>query len=295
MRYLWALAAIIALMTSCSRHRPLVVMLPGGADETYWRLAHVGAIQAALAADADIAIGAAGDRRVAGYVVGPGTAVPRDLPAVGLRTNGRLPGVRSEVSSDYRTGGADAAVWAVEIVGGEGEVAVISPDAAETEARQRIRGFVERLKTAAPAMRVVAIESAGSEREKARAAMAALVERFPALRVVYADSETVAIGAVEELKARANTRVRTIAFARSATLIHDLETRVIDGLLVEDAVGAGRAAVEAVLRLHRGERVPPVIQLPVRLVHRFDLEKPEIIDLLRPDVEGWHNKLKLRL
>lgn len=295
MRRLFCLLAVVCLTGSCVRERrPLIQMAPGRGDPAYWRLAHVGGIQAALELDVDIELAEKPTRRPAGYVIGPGVSVPADSPAVALSAPSVAQAVRADVAPDHREGGVRAARWAGEMMVGEGQVAIIAADATESGARARIEGFTEVLRADYQKMPVVRTVSVGSSQAAASAATLKLVQQYPNVRVLYADTEAVALGAVEALKSRANTKVRTIAFARSMSLFADLQNRIIDGLLVEDIVGEGREAVRAVVGIRRGESLPRRILVPLQLVRRVDAQQPDIIEMLHPDFQGWASRLRLR-
>jgi ABC-type sugar transport system substrate-binding protein len=293
-----ALVGLLWVLTSCGRQsRPLVLMFPGESDAAYWKVAHVGGIKAALDLDADVALAPDGaGRRAAGFVIGRGARVPGDSFAVALQTPAEGTGARTEVVADYYGGGEMAARFAADLVGSEGEVALLATDANDPATQARFKGITDTFTQTflLRKMRVVRTDSVGGDPVKVKTAVLQMIQSTPGLRIIYADSEFVALGVIEALKARANTKVRTIAFAKSDAVIQEMRMRIIDGLLVEDAVGAGYLAVAAVVRSRRGENVEAQISVPMQLITRFDMERQTMIDLLRPDFEGWAGRLKLR-
>ena len=93
--------------------------------------------------------------------------------------------------------------------------------------------------------------------------------------------------AVMALKARGNSRVRTVAFDANDQLIADLQHRDIDALVVQNPFLMGYESVKAIGMKLKGQTPPAQVDSGVRLISRFDLEKPEVVELLRPDVQRW--------
>jgi ribose transport system substrate-binding protein len=126
-----------------------------------------------------------------------------------------------------------------------------------------------------------------ADRAKALAATENILAAHPDLRGLFADNESSSAGAVMALKSRANTRVRVVAFDSNDQLVADLQDRIIDALVIQDPFRMGYESVKAIGMKIKSEEPQKVVDSGVYLVTRFDIEKPEIIRLLHPDVKTW--------
>jgi ribose transport system substrate-binding protein len=106
----------------------------------------------------------------------------------------------------------------------------------------------------------------------------------PNLRGLFADNESSSAGAVLALKNRGNAQVRMVAFDSNDQLVADLQDRHIDALVIQRPFVMGYESVKAIGRKLQGQSVTSRIDLSAVLVARADLEKPDVIQLLHPDL-----------
>jgi ribose transport system substrate-binding protein len=126
-----------------------------------------------------------------------------------------------------------------------------------------------------------------ADRAKARAATENIMSAHPNLRGLFADNESSSAGAALAIKARGDAKVRMVAFDSNDQLVSDLQDRYIDGLVIQKPFQMGYASVKAIGRKLRGDPVVSRVDLPAVLVRRGDLEKPDVIQLLHPDIATW--------
>jgi ribose transport system substrate-binding protein len=95
------------------------------------------------------------------------------------------------------------------------------------------------------------------------------------------------MGAVMALSSRGESKIRMVAFDASQKLIEDLRHRTIDALLVQNPFKMGYESVKAIGMKLNGQTPEAHIDSGITLVTRPDLEKPDIIPLLFPDIEKF--------
>ncbi len=78
-----------------------------------------------------------------------------------------------------------------------------------------------------------------------------------------------------------------MGFDSSPTLIDDLKAGVIDALVVQDPFNIGFVGVRTIVQKLRGETPPKKIDLPARLITAADLDKPDVQQLLHPDLDKY--------
>ena len=158
------------------------------------------------------------------------------------------------VATDNREGGRMAARFLGELLMGEGKVAIIGFMPGSASTMEREEGFEQELKAKFPKMEVVQLAFGMADRAKARAVTENILTAHPDLRGLFADNESSSVGAVMALKARANSRVRTVVFDANDQLIADLQDRQIDAMVVQYPFVMGYESVKAIGMKLRGEK-----------------------------------------
>jgi ribose transport system substrate-binding protein len=305
----------LALLSGCSRQeapRKVVGVVPKGANHIFWQTVHAGAIKAAreyklevewnaptLEIDASRQIAIVDsmiNRRLAGIALAPvdrrglvsvvDRAHEADIPVAifdsDIDTDKRV----IYVATNNREGGRIAARELADLLDEQGKVAVIGFMPGSASTMEREEGFQEELKNF-PKMQMVQLAFGMADRAKARAATENILTAHPDLAGLFADNESSSVGAMMALKARGTTRVRTVIFDSNEQLVRDLHARLIDALIVQDPFRMGYESVKAIGMKLRGETPPPYIDSGVTKVTRADLEKPDIVQLLNPDINTW--------
>jgi ribose transport system substrate-binding protein len=310
MRYV-SLIAAVALLAGCGREQKKVVgVVPKGANHVFWQTVHAGALHAGkeygfevewnaptleIDSSRQIAIvESMVNRRLAGIALAPvdrkalvtiverahAAGIPVAIFDSDIDTEQRI----TYVATDNREGGRMAARKLAEILVEEGEVAIISFMPGSAATMEREEGFREEIKRKYPRMKIVQTAYGMADRAKARAATENILAAHPDLRGLFADNESSSAGAVLALKNRSNTQVRMVAFDSNDQLVADLKERAIDALVIQRPFVMGYESVKAIGRKLQGRPVVSRVDLSAVLVTRADLGKPEVIELLNPDL-----------
>lgn len=316
MRYL-ALAAVVLCVLGCrSDERKVIGVVPKGANHIFWQTVHAGALKAAsefglevewnaptleIDASRQIAIvESMVNKRVAGIALAPvdrkalvavvERAAAAEIPVAifdsEIDTDKRL----TYVATDNREGGRMAARKMGELTMGEGAVAIISFMPGSAATMEREEGFREELRNRFPNMKVVQTAYGMADRAKSRAAAENIMQAHPNLRGLFADNESSSAGTVLALKARGDAKVRMVGFDSNNQLVSDLQNRYIDALVIQRPFKMGYEVARALGMKLQGQRVLSRQDLPAVLITHADLEKPDVIELLHPDIRTWLEK-----
>ena len=179
-----------------------------------------------------------------------------------------------------------AARQLAELISEEGKVALIGFMPGSASTMEREQGFEEEIKKH-PKIQLVASVFGEASQAKAMRDTENIITHYPDLAGLFADNESSSLGAVRALKSRADAKVRMVAFDASESLIDDLRHRNIDALLVQDPFKMGYEATKAVAMKLTGQTPSPHIDSGITLVTRGDLEKPDVVNLLFPDIKRY--------
>lgn len=293
--------------------KPIIGVVPKGANHIFWQTVHAGANKAAMEYELEVEwnaptleidtsrqiaiIDAMINRRVAGIALAPvdrkslvnvvERAAAQEIPVAifdsDIDTTKRI----TYVATDNRKGGQLAAQELGRLLFGEGKIAVIGFMPGSASTMEREDGFQEEIRKSFPKIKIVQTAFGMADRAKALAATENILNAHPDLVGLFADNESSSAGAMMALKARNTTQVRVVAFDSNAQLVDDLRNRRLDALVLQDPFKMGYESVKAIGMKLRGESPVPLVDSGVYLITRLDIEKPDIVALLRPDLSRW--------
>ncbi len=310
------LLAVVACLTGCSgksSSKPLVGVVPKGANHIFWQTVHAGAVKAgrefgldiewnapALEIDASRQIGIVDsmvNRKLAGIVLAPvdskalvapvERAMKAGIPVSIFDSDLDTPQRVTYVATNNREGGRMAARQLAELIENKGKIAVIGFMPGSASTMEREQGFEEEMKAKFPDIKIIQTIYAKASQAAAMAGTENILTAHPDLAGLFADNESSTAGAVQALKSRGETKVRMVGFDSSDQLIADLRHRHLDALIIQDPFKMGYESTKAIAMKLKGETPPAMIDSGAMLITRGDLEKPDIIPLLYPDIQRY--------
>jgi len=307
------LLALLAASGCRPKQRLVVGVVPKGTNHIFWQTVHAGALKAAQEFGFDIEWNAPAlevdasrqieilesmvNRRLAGIVVAPvdrqaligvieragRQGVPVSVFDSEVDTDKRI----SYVATDNTEAGRMAARRLGHILGGKGKAGIIGFMPGSASTMQREEGFQDEMKKRFPAIQIAGLQFAMANRARAMAVTENLLTAHPDLVGLYADNESSTSGAVQALKSRNARRVKLVAMDASEALIEDLRAGWIDALVVQNPFKMGYESTRAIGLYLRGQQPPKHIDSGATLVLASDLARPEIRELLFPDIQRW--------
>lgn len=150
----------------------------------------------------------------------------------------------SHVTGDNEDGGRQAAIAMAELVGGEGQVFVISGAPTITTDTQRVEGFVNEIEANHPDIEIVGIEYAYSQPSEATTKINAALLNYPDLAGVFAVEGNSGVGAVAALRnADAIGDVALIGYDAYSNQVAELEEGLYSALIAQDPAEEARIAI----------------------------------------------------
>lgn len=175
-----------------------------------------------------------------------------------------------------------------ELLGGKGKVAVIMHAPGSLSTMEREKGFRDVIAADFPRIKIVAEQFGMSDRARARAAAENILAAQPDLDGFFASTEPSSAGIALALKAREmGGKVKFVAFDSSDSMLDDLRGGTIHAIVVQDPFKLGFEAVHSIQVKLTGGTPQKKVDLPARVITKEDLEKPEIKELLHPDVKKY--------
>ncbi len=302
-------------LAGCNRDRKKVIaVIPKATSHLFWQSVQAGALAAGKEFDVEVVWNgpaseteysrqiqimdsmiarhvdgiavAASERKALGQVLDRAAAA--NIPVTVFDSGVESTNYLTFVATDNYEAGVMGAQTLGKLLDGKGTAALLMHMPGSSSTMDRERGFRNALAKEFPGIRIVAEQFGQSDRAKALAASENILAAHPNLNGIFCSSEPSAAGASQALKARGVVgKVKLVGVDSSDAMLEDMRKGVIQALIVQDPFGLGREAVRTLVDKLNGKTPPKQIDLPARLVQAADLDKPEVQQLLHPDVNKY--------
>jgi ribose transport system substrate-binding protein len=206
--------------------------------------------------------------------------------AAGIPIVGFDSGVDSDIpvttaATDNVAAAALAADRMAELIGGEGEVAVVAHDQTSRTGIDRVDGFRDRIEEAYPDIVIVDIQYGAGDQLRSTELTRAIILAHPNIRGIFGANEGSIIGvlnAVAELGMEG--QIVVIGYDSGTQQMDAVRRGVAAGAITQDPIGIGYRAVEAAVMAIRGEELDPTIDTGFHWYDAENIDSDEIAPLL---------------
>jgi len=309
----WALALVLLLATGCNRdHKKVIAVIPKGNSDLFWQSVHAGAVKAARESNVDVVwdgpatetdygvqlqkVDAMLSRRVDAIVLAPidrqalvsvvNRAAARAVPVVifdsGIDTDRFI----AQVATDNYKAGQIAAERMGKILEGHGKVVIVAvkPGAASTEAREK--GFEDVIHQKFSNIQILDKRYGMALVSQSLAVTENMLTAHPDLGGIFSSNESTTIGAAQALRSRPR-KVKLVGFDWSPTLLDDLQSGLVDSLVIQNPFLMGYQAVLTAVKHLEGQPVTRIVDLAPRLIDRESLHDASVQIQLHPDLQKY--------
>lgn len=158
-------------------------------------------------------------------------------------------------ATDNVAAAALAADKMAELLGGEGQVAVVAHDQTSRTGIDRRDGFVNQMKEAHPGIEIVTIEYGGGDHLKSTEITKAILTAHPELDGIFGTNEGSAIGVVNGVRESGTEGVVIIGYDSGKAQIDAIREGLMAGAITQNPVGIGYETVKAAIAAAKGEEV----------------------------------------
>ena len=314
-------------LTGCSKkdvtsenERLTIAVIPKGTIHEFWKTVHAGAEMAGRELDVDIlwkgslkeddreaqisVVENIITRGVDGIVLAPlddaalrrpaDEALRSGIPVVIFDSGLQGDNYISYVATDNFKAGQLAGQYMAKLLEGKGNVAVLRYAEGSDSTSRREDGFLDAIGVFADIEVVTSNRYAGVTTESALQAAENLLSRFGAtegnLRIdgIFCATEPTALGILRALQnAGFAGKVKFVGFDSSDKMIAALRAGELSGFVVQNPMSIGYLGVKTLVEDIQGQQVPRRIDTGSTLVTMENIEKPEIRELLNPDLSKY--------
>jgi ribose transport system substrate-binding protein len=136
----------------------------------------------------------------------------------------------------------------------------------------RQKGFEDVLKSN-PGITMAGVVDGRNVQDSALAAAENLMTANPDLTAIYATGEPALLGAIAAVESQGKQKqVKVFGWDLTAQAIKAIDAGYVVGVVQQDPAGMGAAAVEALVKVSKGETVPAIIPVPITIVTKDSIE-----------------------
>ena len=182
-------------------------------------------------------------------------------------------------TTDNKAAAALAADKMAELIGKEGDVAVVAHDQTSRTGIDRVDGFVGRMKAAYPKIKVVSVQYGGGDHLKSTEVTKSILQGNPNLKGMFGANEGSAIGVVNgarELK----RKLVIIGYDSGKQQKDAIMSGAMAGAITQNPVGIGYKTVEAAVKALKGEKLEKVIDTGFFWYDKSNIGDPKIAAVL---------------
>jgi ribose transport system substrate-binding protein len=202
--------------------------------------------------------------------------------AAGIPVIGFDSGVDSDIplttaTTDNIAAAALAADKMVELIGGEGEVAVIAHDQTSRTGIDRVKGFTDQIAAKYPNVTIVDTQYGGGDHLKSTDLAKAIIQAHPNLKGFFGANEGSIIGVLNAAKELGmEGKLTIIGYDSGQQQMDAIRSGAESGAITQNPVGIGYKCVEAAVKAVKGETLPKIIDTGFMWYDKTNIDAPEI-------------------
>jgi len=182
-------------------------------------------------------------------------------------------------TTDNKAAAAMAADKMAELIGKEGDVAVVAHDQTSRTGIDRVDGFVGRMKAAYPKIKVVSVQYGGGDHLKSTEVTKSILQGNPNLKGMFGANEGSAIGVVNGAR-EMKRKLVIIGYDSGKQQKDAIMSGAMAGAITQNPVGIGYKTVEAAVKALKGEKLPKVIDTGFYWYDKSNISDPKIAAVL---------------
>ena len=182
-------------------------------------------------------------------------------------------------TTDNVAAAALAADKMAELIGKTGDVAVVVHDQTSRTGIDRRDGFVNRMKSAYPNVKIVSVQYGGGDHLKSTEITKSILQANPNLKGMFGANEGSAIGVVNGAK-EAKRKIVIIGYDSGKQQKDAIKSGEMAGAITQNPVGIGYKTVEAAVKALKGEKLPKIIDTGFFWYDKSNIADPKIAAVL---------------
>jgi len=306
----WSLAALLCIAgtlagSAGAQQQPYIPLISKGFQHQFWQAVKSGAEQAGKDYNVRITFeGPETEAMVDKQIDMLSSALAKHPSAIGfaaLDSKAAIPllkkaqaaklpviafdsGVDSDIpvttaTTDNKAAAALAADKMAQLIGDSGEVALVVHDQTSRTGIDRRDGFVDRIKSAHPNVKVVSVQYGAGDHLKSTEIAKAMLQAYPNLKGIFGANEGSIAGVINAVR-ETHRKIVAIGYDSGKQQKDAIRDGTEAGAITQNPVGIGYKTVEAAVKALKGEKLPKVIDTGFYWYDKTNIDDPKIAAVL---------------
>lgn len=173
--------------------------------------------------------------------------------------------VTTHIASDNKAGGALAAQFIAEQLGGTGNVVELEGIPGSSAARERGAGFNEEIAKSS-GIKMAAKQPADFDRAKGLTVMENILQGNKDIKAVFAHNDEMALGALKAIEAAGATGILVVGFDATDDAVKEVFAGKLSATVAQKPDMMGMLAVQTAIKIAKGEEVEASIPVELDLI-----------------------------
>jgi ribose transport system substrate-binding protein len=182
-------------------------------------------------------------------------------------------------TTDNKAAAALAADKMAQLIGDSGEVALVVHDQTSRTGIDRRDGFVDRIKSAHPNVKVVSVQYGAGDHLKSTEIAKAMLQAYPNLKGIFGANEGSIAGVINAVR-ETHRKIVAIGYDSGKQQKDAIRDGTEAGAITQNPVGIGYKTVEAAVKALKGEKLPKVIDTGFYWYDKTNIDDPKIAAVL---------------
>ena len=182
-------------------------------------------------------------------------------------------------TTDNVAASALAADKMAELIGKAGDVAVVVHDQTSRTGIDRRDGFLNKMKSAYPNIKIVSVQYGGGDQLKSTEITKAILQANPNIKGIFGANEGSAIGVLNAAK-EMKRKIVIIGYDSGKQQKAAVASGEMAGAITQNPVGMGYKTVEAAVKALKGEKLPKIIDTGFYYWDKSNMNDPKIAAVL---------------
>lgn len=279
--------------------KPTVAVVLKALNSDYWKTVQAGAMDAGKELGVDVKVLGPNDetdiagqtslmedqivKKVSVLVVAPSQpsaalatfdkADEAKIPVILIDTDAKWDKKKSFVGTGNLAGGKLGGKYLGEKVGKGAEVVIIRGALGDATHDERVNGAKAELEAAG--VKIVEIQPANSDRNKAMSVMENLLQTHPNVKGVFCSNDEMALGAERALKQGNKTNVAVVGFDGSADALKSIKAGELTASVAQSPYNIGKLGVETAVKIAKGEKIENRVDTGTNVITKENVDKAQ--------------------
>lgn len=195
------------------------------------------------------------------------------IPVILIDTDAKWDKKKAFVGTGNLAGGQLGGKFLAEKIGKGSEVVIIRGALGDATHDERVNGAKQELEAAG--VKIVEIQPANSDRNKAMSVMENLLQTHPNVKGVFCSNDEMALGALRALKQANKADVAVVGFDGSPDAMKSIKAGELTASVAQSPYNIGKLGVETAVKAAKGENVDKRVDTGTKMITKENVDQAQ--------------------